>query len=145
MTTRADIVAEARTWLQTPWVHQHCMKGVAVDCAQMVMAVARACGQAPEDLRLADYGRNPDGTIQRMCLAHMDPIGQDELKPGDVVSVAMDHQPQHVGIVGDYVSGGLSFIHASNSGRKQVIESRLVFMRRFRFMAAYRFRGLSDV
>ena len=144
MTKRADIVAEARTWLGTPWVHQHCMKGVAVDCAQMVMDVARACGQAPKDLHLSDYGRSPDGTIERMCLAHMDPIGQDDLKPGDVVSVAMDHQPQHVGIVGDYVAGGLSFIHASNSGKKQVIESRLVFMRRFRFIGGYRFRSLTD-
>lgn len=145
MTTRSEIVAEARSWLGTPWVHQHCMKGVAVDCAQMVMAVARECAQAPADLHLADYGRHPDGTIERMCLAHMDPIPQDALRPGDVVAVALDRQPQHVGIVGDYPGGGLSLIHASNSGKKQVIESRLVFLRRFHFVAGYRFRRLSDV
>lgn len=144
MTTRAEIVAEARSWLGTPWVHQHCMKGVAVDCAQLVMAVARQCGVADPLLRVFEYGREPDGTIMKTCGEHMDQITIDELRPGDVVSVALDHQPQHVGIVGDYVHGGLSLIHASSAGKREVIESRLVFSRRFKFVAGFRFRGLTD-
>ena len=145
MTTRAAIVAEARSWLGTPWVHQHCLKGVAVDCAQLVIAVGQACGLVDSLLRVRDYGRYPDGTILTTCGAHMDPVSEKALQPGDVVSVAMEHQPQHVGIVGDYVHGGLSLIHASNTGRAQVIESRLVFHRRFRFIAGFKFRGVSDV
>lgn len=145
MTTPAEIIAEARSWLGTPWVHQHCLKGVAVDCAQLVIAVGKACGQVDPEFSITDYGREPNGTILRVCLQHMDRIEQNELKPGDVVAVAMEHQPQHVGIVGDYVHGGLSLIHASNAGRKEVIESRLAFMRGFRFVAAFRFRGVSDV
>lgn len=145
MTTRKQIVEEARSWIGTKWVHQHCLKGVAVDCAQMVIAVGQACGVVDPLLRVTDYGRFPDGTILTTCSAHMDPVPEALLRPGDVVSVAMEHQPQHVGIVGDYVHGGLSIIHASNAGRMQVIESRLVFMRRFRFIAGFKFRGLVDV
>lgn len=145
MTTRAQVVAEARSWLGTPWVHQHQVKGVAVDCAQHVIAVGQACGLVDPAFRIHDYGREPNGTILKVCGDHMDPIDQQDLLPGDVVVVMVEHQPQHVGVVGDYVHGGLSLIHASNSSRKQVIESRLVFLRGFRFVAAYRFRGVMDV
>lgn len=143
MTTRGQIVTEARSWLGTPWVHQHCLKGVAVDCAQMVMDVGRACLLLPADLALNDYGRDPDGTIERMCEAHLDRVDPDAMQPGDVVTIVMDQRPQHVGIVGNYVHGGLSIIHASNAGRKEVVESRLVFSRRFRLVAAYSFRGVA--
>jgi cell wall-associated NlpC family hydrolase len=143
--TRAEIVAEARSWLGTKWVHQHCLKGVAVDCAQMVMDVGRQCGLVPNNLALNDYGLDPDGTILRMCETYLDRVEQEDMQPGDVVVIAMAHQPQHVGIVGDYVHGGLSIIHASNQGRCEVIESRLMFSRRFCFVAAYAFRGVSNV
>lgn len=142
MTTRAEIVAEARSWLGTPWVHQHCLKGVAVDCAQMIMAIGKARGLVPEDLRVDDYGREPNGTILKVCSEHMDPIRQADMLPGDVVVVMVEHQPQHLGVVADYVHGGLSVVHASSAGRKQVIETRLAFMRGFRYVAAYRFRGV---
>jgi hypothetical protein len=33
---RAAVVAEARTWIGTKWAHAHALKGVAVDCAQML-------------------------------------------------------------------------------------------------------------
>lgn len=142
MSTRAQVVAEARSWLGTPWVHQHQVKGVAVDCAQHTIAVGQACGFVPAELQVNDYGREPNGTILKVCGAHMEPISEADMLPGDVVVVMVEHQPQHLGIVADYVHGGLSVVHASNSSRKQVIESRLVFMRGFRFVAAYRFRGI---
>jgi len=142
MTTRAQVVAEARSWLGTPWVHQHQTKGVAVDCAQHLIAVAQACGFVSPVLKVQDYGREPNGTILKLCSEHMDPIRQSDMLPGDVVVVMVEHQPQHLGIVADYLHGGLSVVHASNSSRKEVIESRLVFMRGFRFVAAYRFRGI---
>lgn len=142
MTTRQQIVAEAREWLGTPWVHQHQAKGVAVDCAQLVIAIAQRFGLAPADFTLNDYGRNPDGTITRLCNEYADPVKQEDMQPGDIVVVAVEHQPQHMGIVGDYRHGGLSVIHAASIAGK-VIETRLVFMRGFRFMAAYKFRGVA--
>ena len=46
--TRAAIVAEARTWLGTPYHHHARIKGVGVDCAQILLAVyCDALGLAP--------------------------------------------------------------------------------------------------
>ena len=41
---RAAIVAEAMTWLSTPWHHNSRLKGVGVDCAQFPLAVYANCG-----------------------------------------------------------------------------------------------------
>lgn len=46
--TRAAIVAEALTWLGTPYHHHARVKGAGVDCAQILLAVyADALGLAP--------------------------------------------------------------------------------------------------
>lgn len=137
---RARIVAEARSWIGTPWVHQHQLKGVAVDCAQLIIGVARACGLV-DGVSVQDYGRHPDGTIEKMCGAHLVPVDQKDMQPGDVLVVAVEHQPQHLGILADYRHGGLSVVHAANTAGK-VIETRLIFARGFRFVSAYRFPGV---
>ena len=46
--SRAAIVAEAMSWLGTPYAHRQRLKGVGVDCAQLPLAVYRACGLLPE-------------------------------------------------------------------------------------------------
>jgi hypothetical protein len=43
MATRAEIIAEARTWLKTPWRHQ----GIAWDCVGHIACVPRALGIFP--------------------------------------------------------------------------------------------------
>lgn len=44
---RSAVVAEALTWLKTPYHHHARIKGVAVDCAQILCAVFEACGLVP--------------------------------------------------------------------------------------------------
>lgn len=44
---RAAVVAEAQTWLETPFHHASRMKGVGVDCAQLLIAVYHAVGVTP--------------------------------------------------------------------------------------------------
>jgi cell wall-associated NlpC family hydrolase len=41
---RERIVAEALTWLRTPYAHRQQLKGVGVDCAQFPLAVYAAAG-----------------------------------------------------------------------------------------------------
>ena len=41
---RVAVVAEARTWLGTPWVHQAAIKGQAVDCAMFLISVFLRAG-----------------------------------------------------------------------------------------------------
>lgn len=45
--TRAEVVAEARTWLMTPYHHRARVRGSGVDCANLPAAVYEACGLAP--------------------------------------------------------------------------------------------------
>jgi len=142
MVTSAQIVAEARTWLGTPWQHQQRMKGVAVDCAGLVIGVARALGLVETDFDVGGYMRQPDGSMLPLLCSYMDPVPSSAMAPGDVIAFAIAADPQHVGILGDYRHGGLSVIHAA-SRPGLVVETRLMFHRRMRFAAAFRFRGVT--
>lgn len=144
MTTREDIVAEARTWLGTPWRHQHRTKGLAVDCAGLVIGVARTLGLVAPDFDVTGYSRNPDGTLLAVCERHLQRIPREAMQPGDVVVVASAEDPQHLGIVGDYVHGGLSLIHATSTGQRGVVETRLMFAVNFKFRAAFAFHGVDE-
>ena len=60
---RAAIIAEARTWLRTPYHHHQCLKGVGVDCAMLLVGVYRACGFAPRDYYPDEY--SPEWYLHR--------------------------------------------------------------------------------
>lgn len=142
MPSPADVVAAARGELGTPWVHQARLPGVALDCAGLVIVTAKRLGLLPEAWEIADYTREPDGTLLQVCDAHMDRI--DRLELGAVVVVSIVNTPQHLGIVGDYRHGGHSLIHSARSGRtSQVIETRLMFSQIMKLKAAYRLRGVA--
>lgn len=59
---RAAILAEARSWIGTPFHHRARIKGSGVDCAQLVIAVYSACGLI-EEFEPADYP--PDWHLHR--------------------------------------------------------------------------------
>lgn len=44
MTTRAEVIAELKTWLGTPYHHQGKVKGAGVDCGQLLIEVFSAVG-----------------------------------------------------------------------------------------------------
>lgn len=44
---RAAIVAEARTWQKTPYLHQGRVKGVGTDCCMYILEVCERVGFAP--------------------------------------------------------------------------------------------------
>jgi cell wall-associated NlpC family hydrolase len=140
--TRAQIVAEARAWLGTPWVHQHRTQGVAVDCAGLVIGVARNLGLVPPDFDVQGYGRQPDGTLLDVCTQSMRRVPQNAMQPGDVLVVSLDADPQHMGILVPYRHGGLALVHAaSNAGR--VIEHRLLLGAGMRYRASYALPGVA--
>lgn len=145
MITRVDVVAAARAWLGTPFHHQARLKGVGVDCAGLLIGVGRELGIFAAEFDVPPYLPTPDGhSLLAACDRYMDGIDRDAMRPGDVLVMRVDVDPQHLGIVGDYRYGGLSLIHASNQrGVTAVIETRLVWSRRQRFVAAYQFRGVA--
>jgi cell wall-associated NlpC family hydrolase len=150
MPTRADIVAEARRWIDTGFQHQARTRGVATDCGGLLGGVAIASGVLPADWwtttfdpLFGGYSRQPDGTLRRICEAFMREIAVDAMQPGDAVLMRFAGEPQHVGILADYVHGGLSIVHAMlRVGR--VAEHRLAPKWRGYIVAAYAMPGVSS-
>ena len=52
---RRAVIAEAETWLTTPFHHEARVRGVGVDCGQLLIAVYGALGYMPADYKLAHY------------------------------------------------------------------------------------------
>ncbi len=137
--TGADVVAAARTHLGTRWRHQGRLPGVALDCAGLVIVVARQLGLVPADFDVNGYSRAPDGSMQDWCDRYMQPLAALEL--GAVLVLQTDREPQHMGVVGEYRHGGHSLIHAS-SAAGDVIETRLMFARNLVLRGVYRLPGV---
>ena len=138
--TGADVITEARSWLGTRFHHQGRLKGVGVDCAGLVVGVAEALGLQVQDR--TDYTRQPDGTmLQETCDEQLIRIPLEDIRPGDLLLMRFEQEPQHLGIVGDYEFGGLSLIHAYAQARR-VVETRLDEVWLSRVVGAYRFSGV---
>lgn len=117
--TREKIVAEAMTWLRTPYHHHARVKGAGVDCAQILIAVYSAVGLV-EEFDTGDYP--PDWMMHRdeerylgFVTAHAAQV--DEPLPGDVVLYKVGRCFSHGGIVIDWPT----IIHASNRDREVVL------------------------
>ena len=98
------VVAEAHSWLKTPWHHEARVKGVGVDCAQLLNAVYSACGLTPEVITEsypADWHLHNDRprfveTVEQY--ADRLPDGETPA-PGDIVLFHFGRQDAHGGIV----------------------------------------------
>lgn len=140
------IARQAREWLGTPYGHQQRMRGVLVDCAGLVIGVARELGLIAPEFDITAYPRSPDGkSLLEHCNQWMTRIAKNEMQPGDVIVIRWAKDPQHLGIVGDYVHGGLSMIHAYSDGSShgKVIEHHLGPAHLARFVASYRMPGIA--
>lgn len=145
MASRSDIVRVARSMLETKWHHAERNPGVGLDCAGLIVCVMRELGLCAPDWDVEPYLQIPDG---KSMIAQLDRylirIDKDDMAPGDVACIITDKHPQHLGIVGDYIHGGLSLIHAANSATPpRVIEHRLMLARNCRLVAAYRIPGVA--
>ena len=144
MTTRLDVVSVTRGWIGTPFHPSARLKGVGVDCAGLLIGTMRELSLCDPDWDVAPYLQIPDGvSMLAQCDQYLNRITRKEMQPGDVICIVTDEHPQHLGILADYRHGGLSIIHASNNpSTYRVIETRLMFTRVCRFVAAYSFRGI---
>jgi NlpC/P60 family putative phage cell wall peptidase len=89
MTTPEQIIAEARSWIGTPYRHQASLKGVGCDCLGLVRGVWRAVlGDEPEKTSAyaPDWaeatGEERLAAAARRHLIEVIPIGA---QPGDVL------------------------------------------------------------
>jgi cell wall-associated NlpC family hydrolase len=144
MTTRADIIACARSWIGTPFHECESKKGLGADCAGLIMGVAREVGLFGASWEVPNYTQMPDGvTILRLCREYADEVAQADAQPGDVVVLKSGVHPQHMGFLTNYKYGGLAIVHAtSQSTPARVIETRLMYNESMRFVAAFTLRGV---
>lgn len=146
MPTRAQIVEEARTWIDpvTPWIHQGRAKGIGVDCLGLIGMVALACGipgarewrDAPE---FHSYGRIArPALLAAGCDRFLDQIPIQTIDVADILVMSFRKYPQHFALVSRPFATHV--IHAYESiGR--VVENGAA-VANARVYAAYRFRGL---
>lgn len=96
--TRPDIVAAARTWTGTPYVHQASCKGAGCDCLGLLRGVWRDLfGKEPEvpPPYTPDWAeRCRAETLRDAAARHLVPIAVDAAGPGDVLLFAFrEHLP----------------------------------------------------
>ena len=104
MTTRAAVVAEAMTWLGTPYHHSAWIKGKGggVDCVYLLERVYQAVGLL-ENLSLAPYA--PDRHLHstdELYIQGLQAIGAisvDQGQPGDAVLIKYGRTMSHAGIL----------------------------------------------
>ncbi len=106
MTDRAAVIAEAQTWLGTPYHHRGTLKGVGVDCAQFPMLVYAACGFFPA-FDIGDYP--PDWHLHRSeerYLARVAAFAREiaDPRPGDFALFRVGRCFAHGAIVTDWPS-----------------------------------------
>lgn len=144
--TRADLVAEARSWLGTRYRHQGRRKGVGVDCIGLVGGVALACGVRNAAAWMSDpdmhnYARTPDPTMLRRALAqYLDPVGTSRALPGDVLLFALERQPRHFALL---VAPG-RVIHAYALLAARCVVEQSLPIARAQLLGAYRFEGVAS-
>jgi NlpC/P60 family putative phage cell wall peptidase len=149
---RADIVAVARTWIGTPFVHQGRIKGLGCDCVGIPLCVAQELGADDKDGQpmtgkmYASYSPQPEGNyVHRMCQKHLVQKPVRQMKPGDVISMNVISAPCHVGILGD--ANGLTIIHAYSGASNKVVEQPMdvKWRRRIAGLAGcFAFPGVED-
>lgn len=87
---RADIVAAARSWIGTPYVHQQSLKGAGCDCLGLIRGVWRdVVGDEPErpPAYSPDWAEaNGCETLLAAAARHLKPVPFDQgWAPGDVL------------------------------------------------------------
>lgn len=145
MPTRADIVACARSYVGTPFVHQGRVKGLGIDCVGIPLCVAGELGLKDKDglpmhgNLYASYSAQPEGNyVHRMCQKHLVQKPVREMKPGDVISMNVVSAPCHVGILGED-AGGLTIIHAFSGMTNKVVEQPMDVKWRRRIAGCFAF------
>ncbi|MGV6871739.1 peptidase P60 [Pseudochelatococcus sp. B33] len=149
--TRARIVAEARGWIGTPYIHQAMLKGVGCDCLGLVRGVWRALYGLPPEMP-PPY--SPDwaeaGGVEALrdaALRHLAPVTIEAIRAGDMLLFRWRaHVPaKHVAIAaGEGAADGdvCSMVHAHDGGC--VCEVPLSAWWRRHLAYAFSFPGVVD-
>jgi cell wall-associated NlpC family hydrolase len=114
---RAAVVAEAMTWLRTPYHAGARVKGVGVDCAQLVIGVYAGAGVIPAfEPRAYPHDWHIHRDVERYLaevLRFGSEIARAQIKPGDLALYRFGRVFSHGAIVTDWPQ----VIHAALKSR----------------------------
>jgi cell wall-associated NlpC family hydrolase len=115
MTTREHVIAEARTWLGTPYHHHAAVKGAGVDCAHLLIEVYHAVGLVPK-LDVGEYSTQwhlHRGEEKFLGWIEQHAVRVAAPRPGDVAVWQFGRTFSHGGIV----VSDVDVIHALRDAR----------------------------
>ena len=118
-----NLAETARKYLGVPFRHRG-RSARCMDCVGLIVLAVQDLGGAVENDKL-HYGREPhaDGLREQLQKEFGEPCA--DMQVGDVALIAYNTEiPHHVGIIGNYLYGGFSLIHADGSVGK-VVEHRI--------------------
>jgi NlpC/P60 family putative phage cell wall peptidase len=127
---KKQTIAQARTWIGTPFHHQARLKNKGCDCLGLIVGVVEELdlkdkyGQPLACADEATYSREPDGSYLMKRLADLlHEVPAVDAKAGDLALFSMSGNPQHMAFLSDY-DGMLGMIHSYAQARR-VVEHRL--------------------
>jgi NlpC/P60 family putative phage cell wall peptidase len=116
-----QVLAEAASWLGTPWHHEAGVKGAGVDCAMLLVRVFAAVGAiAPIDPRpypIDHMLHSGDERFMGWLQQFADPVTTGDPQPGDVVVYRVGRCYSHAAIVTQWPD----IIHAFRDERQVVV------------------------
>jgi cell wall-associated NlpC family hydrolase len=125
--TPQQITAQARSWLGTKYHHQGRLKKskrgpCGVDCIGLVIGVIDELGlQDGQGKPLSqhdefNYSMYPErGRLVASISKHLREIPAEKMREGDVLLFKFFTDPQHVGLLTQYPTGGLGVIHCTST------------------------------
>ncbi len=143
MTSRRAVLAEARSWLGTPYQHQASAKGAGCDCLGLVRGVWRALYGAEPEMAppyTPDWAeRCGEETLRDAARRHLREVSVAKAQPGDVLLFRMDARSpaKHAAILDEEAH----LIHAYWA--RAVVRSRFAPWWRARCVAAFEFPGVT--
>lgn len=148
MTTKSEIIREARSWIGTRFHHQGRVKKNGgdrggCDCIGLIIGVADnvglTChGRKYSEFDRSDYARTPDGSqLQAAFAKYLREIPVSDIEPGDILMFRFDKDPQHVGIVSN-LNDHIGLIHCYMQARG-VVEHGLDDYWKERIVAAFEY------
>jgi NlpC/P60 family putative phage cell wall peptidase len=142
MNTGSEVVAAARGWIGTPYVHQAAAKGAGSDCLGLVRGIwCELRGQEPEAIPAYSMDwSEPQGEelLWAAALRHLRAKDRQDEATGDIVLFRMRQGAvaKHLGVQAE-IGAGASFVHAYH--RRGVVESPLSTPWRRRIVARFTF------
>lgn len=143
---RAAVIAEAKTWLRTPFVDCARVKGAGVDCGQFIAAVYERVGifkSIPTEPYSPQWHLHQEEEMYAdELLKYCREIAEAEVKPGDIALYWAGKCHSHGAIVIDWP---VQIIHAVKTMRGVVysdpIRDRFLTNRKRRFFSCWNTDG----